>query len=141
MSYAGDLTPQQSWELLTSNPQAVLVDVRTRGEWQEIGVPSLTDLNRDVVFIEWTTALGVNPNFLRQLEEAGLAPGDSRPVVFLCRSGNRSIGAAIAATEAGFGPSYNVLEGFEGDADPQGQRTINGWRLGGLPATSYTSKG
>src|SRR3954454_13005681 len=100
MSYAGDLSPQSSWELLASNPDAVLVDVRTRGEWSTIGVPTLTELNRDVHFIEWATALGVNPEFLTQLKEAGLKPGDNRPIVFLCRSGNRSIGAAIAATQA-----------------------------------------
>ena len=34
-------------------------------------------------------------------------------MIFLCRSGNRSIGAAEAATEAGIAPSYNVLDGFE----------------------------
>ena len=27
MSYAGDITPQQAWELLQENPDAVLVDV------------------------------------------------------------------------------------------------------------------
>ena len=27
--YAGDLTPQEAWELLLSDPAAVLVDVRT----------------------------------------------------------------------------------------------------------------
>lgn len=140
MSYAGDLTPQQSWELLASNPRAVLVDVRTRDEWQVIGVPTLTDLNKEVVFIEWATAFGPNPNFLTQLEEAGVLPGYSQPIIFLCRSGNRSIGAAIAATQAGFGQSYNVLEGFEGDADPQGQRTLNGWRLRGLPSSTFSPK-
>ena len=48
-----------------------------------------------------------------------MTPGD-RPVVFLCRSGNRSIGAAEAATAAGIAPSYNVLDGFEGNLDTQG---------------------
>ena len=141
MSYAGDLTPKQAWALLESQPSAVLVDVRTRDEWEQIGVPALTELNQDAVFIEWATAFGANPNFLTELVQAGLTPGDGRPVVFLCRSGNRSIGAAIAATQAGFGPSYNVLEGFEGDLDPQGQRTVNGWRLAGLPTASFTAQG
>lgn len=141
MSYAGDLTPQQAWDLLESTPDAVLVDVRTVGEWQQVGVPDIADLDgdREVVFAEWATAFGPNPVFVEQLLEAGLAPGDGRPVIFLCRSGNRSIGAAVDATAAGLGPSYNVLEGFEGDTDPSGRRTVNGWRLRGLPSTTYTA--
>ena len=141
MSYAGDLTPQQAWDLLETTPDAVLVDVRTVGEWQQIGVPDLSPLDgdREVVFTEWATAFGPNPRFLDQLAEAGLTPGDGRPVIFLCRSGNRSIGAAVDATAAGLGPSYNVLEGFEGDTDLSGRRTVNGWRLRGLPSTTYTA--
>lgn len=141
MSYAGDLTPQQAWDLLDATPDAVLVDVRTVGEWQQIGVPDISPLDgdREVVFTEWATAFGPNPRFLDQLAEAGLVPGDGRPVIFLCRSGNRSIGAAVDATAAGFGPSYNVLEGFEGDTDHSGARTVNGWRLRGLPSTTYTA--
>ena len=101
MSYAGDLTPQQAWDLLETTPDAVLVDVRTVGEWQQIGVPDLSPLDgdREVVFTEWATAFGPNPRFLDQLAEAGLTPGDGRPVIFLCRSGNRSIGAAVDAVQ------------------------------------------
>ncbi len=139
MTYAGDLTPQEAWDILESNPEAVLVDIRTEGEWQQIGVPDLTPLGKDVHFIEWVTAFGPNVHFLSQLAEIGVEPGSETPVIFLCRSGNRSIGAATAATEEGYLKSYNVLEGFEGDADVYGQRTINGWKLRGLPATSYTA--
>ena len=58
---------------------------------------------------------------------------DQRPVAFLCRSGNRSIGAAEAATEAGFGPAYNILDGFEGNLDERGHRGATGWKAVGLP--------
>jgi rhodanese-related sulfurtransferase len=54
-------------------------------------------------------------------------------VVFLCRSGNRSIGAAEAATEAGIAPSYNVLDGFEGNLDEHKHRGGTGWKAVGLP--------
>lgn len=141
MSYASDLTPRQTWDLLAADPTAILVDVRTRDEWEEIGVPNLNQLNQDPVFIEWATASGANPRFLTQLEQAGLKPGDGRHILFLCRSGNRSIGAAIAATQAGFGPCHNVLEGFEGDLDATGGRTVNGWLLSGLPASSFAAQG
>jgi rhodanese-related sulfurtransferase len=54
--------------------------------------------------------------------------------MFLCRSGVRSHHAAIAATEAGWAETYNILEGFEGDKDANGQRNRSGgWRACGLP--------
>ena len=65
---------------------------------------------------------------------AGVTPGE-RPVVFLCRSGNRSVGAAEAATAAGIAPSYNVSDGFEGDLDEHKHRGVTGWRAVGLPWT------
>jgi rhodanese-related sulfurtransferase len=135
MTYAGDLTPTQAWELLTADPDAVLVDVRTRAEWSYVGVPDLSPIGRRAVLDEWVSyPQGVqNPTFLAELAGAGLAPGDNRSIVFLCRSGQRSMAAASAATAAGFGPAYNVLEGFEGNLDAQGHRGSNGWRAAGLP--------
>jgi rhodanese-related sulfurtransferase len=133
--YAGDITPEQAWKLLSENPQAVLVDVRTDAEWRFVGVPDLSSLGREVVYIEWNTTNGVrNENFLNELREH-VAPAEAgdRPVVFLCRSGNRSIGAAEIATEAGIAPAYNVLDGFEGNLDASGHRGETGWRALGLP--------
>jgi rhodanese-related sulfurtransferase len=138
--YAGDITPLQAWKLLSDNPEAVLVDVRTDAEWRVVGVPDLSSLGRDVVYIEWNTSNGTrNDNFLTELQDrvpplnAGVAGAEERPVIFLCRSGNRSIGAAEVATEAGIAPAYNVLDGFEGQLDAQGHRGETGWRAIGLP--------
>lgn len=136
MSYAGDITPQEAWKLLSENPDAVLVDCRTDAEWRFVGVPDLTSLQRDVVYIEWNRTDGTrNGGFVDDLvEKIGDAESDrQRPVVFLCRSGNRSIGAAEAATEAGIGPSYNILDGFEGNLDESGHRGGTGWKAVGLP--------
>lgn len=132
MSYAGDISPLESWKLLSENPESVLVDVRTEAEWKWVGVPELTGLGREVVFVEWNTAGGHNQNFVADLIAAGVTPGE-RPVIFLCRSGNRSIPAAEAATAAGIAPSYNMLEGFEGQLDAAGHRGATGWRADGLP--------
>ncbi|UOT07730.1 rhodanese-like domain-containing protein [Rhodococcus opacus] len=135
MSYAGDITPEHAWELLRENPDAVLVDVRTDAEWKYVGVPDTTSLGRKTVLIEWVSypTGSRNDNFVDQLKEAGIAGGENAPVIFLCRSGQRSIGAAEAATAAGIGPSYNVLDGFEGGLDAEGHRGAVGWRALGLP--------
>ncbi|WP_258724643.1 rhodanese-like domain-containing protein [Cellulomonas sp. NS3] len=132
--YAGDLTPQQAWELLEHDERALLVDVRTDGEWATIGVPDTSATGRPAAFVEWVDGTGrPNPAFVDELRASGLEPGDDRPVVFLCRSGVRSVGAAKLATAAGLGPAYNVLDGFEGGVGPDGQRGATGWRAAGLP--------
>lgn len=132
--YAGDLTPQEAWDLLASDERALLVDVRTDGEWSTIGVPDTATTGRPAAFVQWVDGTGrPNPGFLHELLDSGLAPGDERPVVFLCRSGVRSVAAAQLATAAGIGPAYNVLDGFEGGVGPDGRRGTSGWRAAGLP--------
>lgn len=130
--YAGDLAPQQAWDLLASNPDAVLVDVRTSAEWQWVGAADLSGLGRRALGIEWVTSAGEpNQRFVDQLAEAGVDP--EAPVLFLCRSGGRSASAAQVATAAGYRTAYNVAEGFEGDPDAEGHRgTVNGWKVAGL---------
>jgi rhodanese-related sulfurtransferase len=121
--------------MLSDNPEAVLVDCRTEAEWRFVGVPDLSGLGRNAIYIEWNRSNGQrNENFVDDLIAAGVEPGE-RPVVFLCRSGNRSISAAEAATAAGIGPSYNILDGFEGNLDENGHRGGAGWRAVGLPWT------
>jgi rhodanese-related sulfurtransferase len=130
MSYAGDLTPQEAWDKLQQG--AILVDVRTEGEWAHIGIPDTKATDNDPLFIQWTFPGGIpNPDFINDLSlQAPENP--STELLFLCRSGQRSIAAATAATQAGF-TSYNVLEGFEGEPDRYGERTVNGWKNRGLP--------
>ena len=64
-----------------------------------------------------------------------LVKGDlTRPVLLICRSGNRSVNAGLALEAAGFTQVINVLEGFEGPLDDDYHRgTLGGWRLRGLP--------
>jgi rhodanese-related sulfurtransferase len=131
--YAGDLSPEEAFELLKSRSDAVLVDVRTTAEWSYVGTPDLSDLGREVLLAEWVTFPGGarNPSFLESVEAAA---AKDAPVIFLCRSGVRSIAAAEAATEAGFQGAYNVTEGFEGPPDGTGHRgTAAGWKVRGLP--------
>ena len=72
-----------------------------------------------------------NPNFVAALEQQ---VDKEALVLFICRSGARSNFAAIAATQAGYRDSYNVLVGFEGEKDNDGHRNSSGgWRVDGLP--------
>lgn len=133
VTYAGDLTPEQAWQRLAEDPGAVLVDCRTQPEWEFVGVPDLSELGKQTVLVEWQTypTGAVNSAFVDQLRARGVTA--DHPVIFLCRSGQRSISAAEAATAAGLEPSYNILEGFEGPVDARGHRGSIGWRARDLP--------
>lgn len=134
MSYAGDLTPTDTYRLLADDPDAVLVDVRTDAEWAYVGVPDLGALGKSLVRVQWVRFPDGTPNetFLDELTAAGIRP--EQPIAFLCRSGVRSVAAAKAVTQAGFGRAYNVLEGFEGGLDAAGHRGgEGGWKASGLP--------
>ncbi|KRE43324.1 rhodanese-like domain-containing protein [Knoellia sp. Soil729] len=132
MTYAGDVTPAEAFAAVTQGQGAALVDVRTRAEWAQVGVPQL-DSEHQPILVEWQRSPdgSINDTFVDELRQAGLA--DGAPIYFLCRSGVRSVAAAEAATAAGLGPAYNVLDGFEGPHDRAGQRTVAGWKVAGLP--------
>ncbi|MDB5750749.1 MAG: rhodanese-like protein [Ramlibacter sp.] len=123
--YAGDVPAVLACRWWQTG-DAVLVDVRTDAEREWVGfVPGAVPL----AWKQWP-GMQVNAAFDDGLR-AAVPPG--RKVVLLCRSGVRSIAAARRATELGF-EAYNILEGFEGDADENGQRgRKGGWRLRGLP--------
>lgn len=123
--YAGDVTPELAWRWVQSG-QAVLVDVRTDAEREWVGfVPGAVPL----AWKQWP-GMAVNPGFDEGLRAAVPTGGKA---VLLCRSGVRSVAAARRGAELGI-EAYNILEGFEGDADASGQRgRKGGWRLRGLP--------
>lgn len=123
-----NLDPQQAWQLLQQNPDAVLIDVRTKAEHTDIGHPIAA------IHIAWQEQFGaaVNPNFITEV--AKVAPDDQTPVLLLCRSGQRSLSAAKALDQVGYQHLINIVNGFEGDPDSNQQRgNINGWQFCGLP--------
>ena len=123
--YAGDVSPQLAYQWWVSG-EAVLIDVRTDAEREWVGfVPG-------AVALAWKQWPGMALN-LRFDEGVTSAVVKGQKVVFLCRSGVRSIAAAKRATELGF-TAYNILEGFEGGPDELGHRgKKQGWRFLGLP--------
>jgi len=123
--YAGDISPWLAWQWVSAG-QAVLVDVRSDAERDWVGyVPGALA----VAWKQWP-GMRLNPEFDAQIC-AAVPPGTQ--ALLLCRSGVRSIAAARRATELGL-TAYNILEGFEGDPDENGQRNRRGgWRFHGLP--------
>lgn len=136
--YAGDVTPQEAWRVLSENSKAQLIDVRTAAEWQFVGLPDLSPLGRRPLLAEWQIYPGMelNADFIAGTDAALGAAGVAKdaPLFLLCRSGARSRSAATALTAEGYSAAYNVRNGFEGDADAEGHRgSQNGWKAVGLP--------
>lgn len=132
--YEGDLTSAEGWKFLEEDADSMLIDVRTVAEWVFVGIPDLSRLKRSVVCVQWRQwpDMAVNGDFVRHVMDEGVTTG--RPLLLLCRSGGRSREAAIALTAAGFGPCYNISDGFEGDPDEARHRgRRNGWKVAGLP--------
>ena len=126
-NFSGEVTPTEAFQLLQEAPGAVIVDVRTRAEWDWVGrVPGAVE-------IEWVEypEMTRNTHFIAALRQQ---VNPEALLLFLCRSGVRSRGAASAAIEAGYTAAYNILEGFEGDKDAGNHRgNLGGWRFNGLP--------
>ena len=123
-----NLTPQQAWDLMQQNTDAVLVDVRTKVEHAFVGHPI------DAVHIAWKEAPDwqVNTQFVTDVKKH--VPDRNAPVLLLCRSGQRSVDAAKALEEAGYQRLINIVDGFEGSLDSLNHRgNLGGWRFNGLP--------
>jgi len=129
--YAGAVTPQEAFNLVSNDPTVKIVDVRTNAERDWVGRVAVAPGQH--LAVEWATWPGGQPNpaFGAQLES--LAAKDA-VLLFLCRSGVRSRHSARVATELGYAHAYDILEGFEGDRDADGHRkTVGGWCKAGLP--------
>lgn len=120
--------------MLSHEPEAVLVDVRSRAEWSFVGAPDLSELGKATTFVEWQSFPGMIPNedFAEELRASGVSPDQT--VVFICRSGQRSMHAAVAMTKRGYARCFNLAGGFEGPLDSEAHRgRRDGWKVGGLP--------
>lgn len=132
--YAGDILPLKAWEILKEDSQAVLVDVRTMAEWHYVGLPDLRPIGKSVIRLEWRSLpdMSLNVNFAEELNS--VVPKKENTILLLCRTGGRSMEAAMCLTRFGYETCYNIAYGFEGDADLSSHRgKVNGWKAEKLP--------
>ncbi|THF61981.1 rhodanese-like domain-containing protein [Pseudothauera rhizosphaerae] len=123
------LPPREAHDYLRSNPHALLIDVRSEIEHHFVGHPL------GALHVAWNDGpeWRINPHFVDEVKRLA-GDGGERPVLLICRSGNRSEAAGEALEQAGFTQVFNVVHGFEGELDDsQHRNTISGWRHDGLP--------
>ena len=124
------LEPRRTPEFLRQHAGALFIDCRSEMEYLFVGHPV------GALHVAWNDGpdLAVNPHFVDQVKKLAGTKHATRPVVLICRSGNRSQEAGAALEQAGFARVYNVLDGFEGELNDRLQRnSIGGWRFEGLP--------
>lgn len=136
-----NVTPNEAYNMATSDPDTMILDVRTRYEWGFVGHPAAdkngfgAELEGKVANVAFMVVDGedLSPNkyFIEDVKKI-LAEKPNMKFITMCRSGSRSKAAAEALEAAGI-PAMNMLEGFEGGKDANGYRTVNGWKNSYLP--------
>jgi rhodanese-related sulfurtransferase len=127
--------------------KVLFLDLRTPEELLFVGVPDGIDgsVPFGIMFYDkWddkksTYVRNPNPDFLSQFELRAMDKGSEKtdPILFICRSGDRSALGADFLARHGYTNIWSVVDGFEGDlakdGPNKGKRSVNGWKNSGLP--------
>ena len=107
-------------KFIESNPDTVLLDVRTEDEWNTVGKPDTKELGIKSFFI----TISQDQSFLDKVKEN---INKKNKVLVICAAGGRSIIAANLLANEGYN-TLNISDGFSGNTqDP-------GWKNLGLPS-------
>lgn len=124
------LEPKAAAEFLRRNSDALFIDCRSEMEFLFVGHPVGAHHVAWNELPDWE----VNPHFVGQVRKLAGTDHAARPIILICRSGNRSLEAGQALERQGFTRIYNVRDGFEGPLNEKHQRNVvAGWRHDGLP--------
>lgn len=144
-----NVSTTDAYYLATTEANTYILDVRTIAEWKWVGHPGAnklgegTELGGKVInisnMIELRGEMIDNPFFVADVQRAFPDP-EAVTLITMCRSGGRSVAAAEVLEAAGYQNVMNMLRGFEGSSDASGYRTLNGWKVDGLPYT-YSGEG
>ena len=129
-----EINSYDCFAILKKNKHSHLIDVRTKPEWEFVGIPDLTSINRQTIFISWQLYpdMKINYGFGKEILRSKSKQEDT--IFAICRSGNRSHEAAQYLSKLGYRKIYNVSDGFEGNKDLGNHRSkLNGWKYNKLP--------
>jgi rhodanese-related sulfurtransferase len=125
-----NVSSKEALELL-NEANTYLVDVRSIAEYVFVGHAAMAHNIPLSFWDEERQGFVPNSTFLEDLKSRFKA---EERLIFICRSGSRSLRAAKNAKNAGFIEVLNVTLGFEGEKNAEGYRVINGWK-NNLPFT------
>ncbi len=126
------INSKEAYKMVMGNSSdTFIVDVRTKAEYEFVGHPDLPNGSPNIplyFYPTWT----LNNDFVKKVEERYRRDA---VIITICRSGKRAEVAARILLEAGFKNVLYVTDSFEGSKDKNGYRTVNGWKVNGLPYT------
>jgi len=141
------LTAVEAYDEVKKNADKTLfIDVRTQYELEYVGYTQMIDKNIPIAFKtdkKWSKkksrfARIANKNFVKDVKKALKAKGLTKKdhIIFMCRSGSRSVYTSKLMAKAGYMNVSTVVDGFEGGKDKVTKhRTKNGWKNAGKPWT------
>ena len=111
---------------LMSEPNSVLLDVRTKEEWETIGKPDgeKIGLKTYLLSIQFGKERIFNENFVQEFKNLDI--NQDKNILTICSSGARSQFAAELLKKENY-TCINISDGFEGN-----QENV-GWKRCGLP--------
>ena len=117
---------QEIKDYIKNSPKSVLLDVRTKEEWDQIGKPDGEKIGLKTYFLSSQfEGRIINEKFLEEFKNLNIS--QDCQVLIMCGSGNRSQRAAELLTKEGYNCA-SVSDGFRGN----GAEKI-GWKNNQLP--------
>jgi len=112
-------------EYLKNNPKCVLLDVRTKEEWDTIGKPNgeKIGLRTHFLSIQFGEERIFNENFVQEFKN--LAINQDKNILVICRSGARSQFVAELLNQKENYTCFNISDGFEGNQENLGWKKCN----------------
>ena len=111
---------------LTDNKNVELLDVRTQGEWDDIGKPDGEKLGVKTHFV--TIVRSPDPNANKEfVEEVKKQIDPKKQLLIICKAGGRSMMAAQLLSQEKI-KCINISDGFEGNGENPG------WKSEDLPS-------
>ena len=116
------LTTKNIKDYLTKGPNKVLLDVRTKEEWDSVGKPDGNKLDLKTYFLEIKRDSFFD--FMKEFKDLNIT--EDNEILVICKSGERSQISAELLSRENY-KTINISDGFEGSAEGVG------WINSGLP--------
>jgi len=112
-------------KFIKKNPNSILIDVRSKDEWENIGKPDGDKINLETYFLSIKSIKGeINQNFVNEFKNLNIS--SNKKILVICKSGARSKFVSSLLDEENY-KCINIIDGFEGN------EINNGWKNSGLP--------
>ena len=120
-----ELLTKEIQQFIKENPNSILIDVRSKDEWENIGKPDGNKIDLETHFLSIKNIKGeINHNFIEEFKD--LKIDKQKEILVMCKAGGRSLLVSNLLDKEDYN-CINISDGFEGNDEN------NGWKNSGLP--------